>query len=558
MKATFLRSWIVMLSLGGLPLLVACTAPSVPPAPAQPEAPAQAAAPAQPSAPAQPAKEQPRRGGLLMTHQSLGEPPSFDVHAETSVGTMSTQLPQYDQLIMYDPLEAGKIVPDLAERWEVSQDGNTYTFFLRKGVTFHNGAPFTAADVKFSLERIKDPPPGVTSYRKETLATVDRIETPDAYTVRITTKRPNPSLLANLAQGQGMVMYSKQFVEANGQEIMKKQPMGTGPFKVKDYIRGVSYELERNPNYWVQGRPYLDGVKIFFIADPNAAFAAFRTGNLHYMGVSVNQAQTLEKESGEKLTIQRDKSLAPITLVLNTQRPPFDNVRVREAISLAIDRDAAIKVLIEGDGDVGGYMPATGVWGLPREELEKIPGYGRDKAANLARAKQLLADAGFPDGFKTTITPRTSQSWIDWAVLAKDQLKKVNIEAELTTPLEAATLYLATDKRDFNILPWGFGLGVDDPDLIFGNLYICKSPRNFSGYCDDEIEALFQKQSQTTDERERKKLVWELERKALASHMTIVMYYGRTRSAVWNTVRDLAVNANPYNYRMRDVWLSSQ
>ncbi|MBI4497373.1 MAG: ABC transporter substrate-binding protein [Chloroflexi bacterium] len=533
-------------------LLAACGPATSPPA-EQPGG--QPAAPGQPQPDTQPKAAQPKSGGTLVLVNSLGDPPSFDVHQETTISVIGPIMPNYDGLLMFDPLDPSKIVGDLAERWEQSQDGRLYTFALRKGVKFHNGTPFTAADAKYSLERMISPPKGMVSPRRAALGAIERIEVPDATTLNIFLKQPSPSLLAILAQQRGMAMYSKAFLEEKGQEVMKKEIMGTGPYKLKDYVRGTSIELVKNPNYWMPGRPYLDGLKYFILPDPNTRLAAFRTGQLHIHGLSVSDAQALEKELAGKITIQRQQGISPQTFLLNTTREPFDDIRVRQAISMAIDREAGIKVLAQGDGDVSGHMPATGLWSLPREELAKLPGYATDKAAEIARAKQLLADAGYPNGFSVTLATRNASSYVDLSTFVKDQLAKIGVEGNIT-PFESAAIFDLFNKKDYAASPWSYGFSLDDPDSIFSEFYVCGSPRNYTGLCDDEMQRLFEQQSQTLDPVQRKKLVQELDRKAITQSAMIVLYFGRVRTGVWNQVKDYRVFPSSYNnVKMRDVWL---
>ncbi|MBI2886985.1 MAG: hypothetical protein HYY02_07230, partial [Chloroflexi bacterium] len=198
------------LSIGALALTMALAcAPAAQPAPAGGAQPGTAS--------------QPKYGGVMtrLLNQA-GDAPSFDLHQESTSATTDSAGPAYDNLIMFDPVKPSEIVPDLATKWELSPDGKTYTFFLHKDVKFHNGNPFTAADVKFTLERVMDPPKGIVSPRRDAFTAIAGIETPDDYTVKVNLKRPNPSLLTNLAQGW-MAVYDKEWVEAKGQDIPKKE-----------------------------------------------------------------------------------------------------------------------------------------------------------------------------------------------------------------------------------------------------------------------------------------------------------------------------------------------
>ncbi|MBI2888213.1 MAG: ABC transporter substrate-binding protein [Chloroflexi bacterium] len=519
----------------GLAVAVACAPAAQPAADAgKPAAPAQA-----------------KYGGVL-TWATTDDPPSFDLSRESTTGMQAPTAPNYDYLVMFDPKDNTKVVGDLAEKWELSPDGKTYTFHLIKGVKYHNGNPFTSADVKFSLERVKSPPKGAPSPRQGTLDAVERIETPDDATVRVVLKRPTPSLLMNLSQGW-FAMFDKELADQKTDEVYRKEVMGTGPFKFKEYIRGTSIELVKNPDYWVKGRPYLDGYKFFIIPDRGTRLAAFRTGQILIYPLDAEEAKQIEAELPGKVTVQRMGGYSFQSVNVNAHRKPFDDPRVRQALSLAIDREAAIKVLYKSDGDTGGYLPATGQWALSREEIVKIPGYGRDKAADIARAKQLLAEAGVPEGFKMRIHTRKGSD--DLSIFLKDQWGKVGLIGELLIQ-DSTTAYDTLNKRDFELYPWGQGVPIDDPDAIYSEHISCEAPRNYGGLCDREMEALFQKQSETVDVAERKKLVQEMERKALLLNGKLSLGWSRVNFGSWNTVKDFVKHPGTYsNQKMRDVWL---
>jgi peptide/nickel transport system substrate-binding protein len=497
--------------------------------------------------------DQPRYGGVL-TVWTGGDPPNYDLHQNSTYMVLWPLAPCYNLLVQFDPQDPNRIIPDLAERWDVSSDGKIYTFYLKRDVRFHHGKPFKAEDVKASFERIIWPPKGVVSPRQGAFTAVDGIETPDDYTVRFVLKRPNPSLLPNIAQGWN-VIYPKDVLEAKGD--MKKDVVGTGPFKFKEHVRGVSIELVKNPEYHVEGRPYLDGVKYFIIPDPNTALSAFISGQLlMYRPRLKSDAEEARRQLGDRVVIQTVQSYSFDTLTLNARRKPWDDPRVRLAVSLAIDRNAAIQVLAQGDGVAGGFMPAGGQWALPPEEIARLPGYSPNKAQEIEQARRLLAEAGYPNGFKTTMLTRKGADYEPISVFLKDQLAKVGIDAALDVQ-ESAAAYDRLNQREFDSVPWGHAIALDDPDAVYGEFYLCKSERNYSGICDPEVEALFERQSQTLDPNERKRLVGELEKKALVTQTKIILLWRLDRTIHWSTVRNYRRHPSLYNnQRMQDVWLA--
>ncbi|MBI4596231.1 MAG: ABC transporter substrate-binding protein [Candidatus Tectomicrobia bacterium] len=498
--------------------------------------------------------DQPQPGGVL-TYRLAGDPPNFDPISNATYMIHHAIAPIYNNIVMFDPMDRNRVIGELAHKWEISPDGKIYTFHLIKGVKFHDGKPCTAADVKFTYDLIRNPPQGVVSLRKIALAVIDGIETPDEYTVRFVLKRPAPSMLNILAQGYFSVL-PKHIIEAKGD--MKKDAIGTGPFKLKNYTRGVSIELVRNPDYHLKGRPYLDGITFFIIPDPGTAFANFRTGQLHFYMMTGDEARQAEKEFGDKVAIQKGPLVIFFNLNFNGRRKPWDDLRVRQAVSLAIDRSEALKVVTMGDGDIGGLMPPSGIWALPPAELEKIPGYGKDTTANISAAKKLLAEAGYANGFATTLLTRKGSDFEPFSVFLKDQLGKIGIEAKLDVQ-ETASAYDSLNKRNFDLAPWAQGTALDDPDAFFGEFYTCNAIRNYSGICSKEVDELFDKQSQTMDLEERKKLVHQMEKAALMNFSNVMIYHQWRFVGLSARARNYKIHSSLFNnQRLQDVWLAKK
>ncbi|MDP2953624.1 MAG: ABC transporter substrate-binding protein, partial [Chloroflexota bacterium] len=295
-------------------------------------------APAPPT-PVPPVAGKPQYGGILQTSNQK-DLIHLDMLQETTAMLLMPLGPTYSLLVQNDPLNETKIIPDLAERWEVSPDGKTYTFYLRKGVNFHNGTPLTAADVKFSFERMVWPPKDIRSPRQSYYQALDRIELVDDYTIRMTTKYPQASFLQMVAEPRAFI-YSKPVIEAKGD--MKKDVMGSGPFKFKEYMRGVSFKVVRNPDYFLKDRPYLDGIDRYIISDFAAVHAAFKAGKLdilvgYQQAMSPGERKAL-KERYPEVGVQEVVSPTARTMLLNVTRPPFNDVRVRRAVSLALTRE---------------------------------------------------------------------------------------------------------------------------------------------------------------------------------------------------------------------------
>ncbi|MDP2951789.1 MAG: ABC transporter substrate-binding protein, partial [Chloroflexota bacterium] len=375
-----------------------------------------------PTAPAPPPADKPRSGGVLFTVQR-GDAPSMDGHQERTMHTQHPLSPVYSLLVQNDPKDENKLIADLAQRWEASPDGKVWTFYLQKGVKFHDGRPATSADVKVSFDRIASPPKGIRSPRAGLFSALERIETPDDQTVKFFLKYPQGGFLTMVASPYNWI-YPKHILAEKGD--MTKVAVGTGPFKLKDYIRGVSWELVKNADYFVPGRPYLDGILRYIMVDRASMFAAVRTHRIQLSTMLNNETTPAERDILKREApqiVQKGGTLAnPMWLFFNHKRAPWSDVRVRQAVNLAYDRQAAIKVARKGDGTLGAhFLPGSG-WEIPEQELLKLPGYRQPKDQDIAEAKRLLAEAGFPQGFKTTMLYWNEALYADQAVFLKDQL----------------------------------------------------------------------------------------------------------------------------------------
>ena len=364
-------------------------------------------------------KKEPVRGGTL-TFMLGGDPPNMDMHANSTYLVNMSMAPVYNQLIQFDPdvaIESPQsIVADLAKSWEQSGDGLKYTFKLHEGVTFHDGKPFGAVDVKASLERVASPPKGVVSPRQESVDVIDKIETPDAATVVLSLKRPAPSLLPILAQGW-MSIYSAQ--DIGGGFDFKLKANGTGPFKMKEYLRGNRVVLEANPSYFVKGQPYVAGMTAFIIPDSGARVSAFQSGQVVFTSLlTESDIKSLEPVLRDKMKVERLNGFGFNTINFG-RGAPWRDERVRRAVSLAMDRQESIDLLYEGKGQLAGYMPGGGAWALSEDELKGIPGYAPYSDKTVAEAKQLLAAAGVKQGHQTTILTRRGKSYEDLSIFIK-------------------------------------------------------------------------------------------------------------------------------------------
>src|SRR6266542_2872775 len=324
------------------------------------------------------AAETPRRGGVLLAVIGA-DPPTLDPHQEGTFATLQVVAPLYSTLLQIDPYGYPRIIGDVAKDWKISSDGLTYTFTLRPDIRFHDGSPLTAADVKASYDKIVCPPPGVRSIRKNAYAAVAGVEAPDASTVVFKLKFPSASLLDNLASPWN-VIYPKKFLDKDPNYFLKNV-MGSGPFKFKAYTRGSTFEGERNPDYFVKDRPYLDGYKFYISPETSVRAAAIRSGRayIEFRHLPNAEVEAIRKQLGDKMVVQQSSFVINFGIAINNTVKPFTDVRVRKALTLGIDRYAAGRVLLPLTGlrDVGGLTRPGTEWAMPPAELEQLPGFWR-------------------------------------------------------------------------------------------------------------------------------------------------------------------------------------
>jgi peptide/nickel transport system substrate-binding protein len=500
----------------------------------------------------------PRRGGVLLA-AIAADAPSLDPHQETTFATIELVAPLYSLLLQIDPLSYPKIIGDLATDWKISPDGLTYTFKIRQGVKFHDGSTLTATDVKASYDKIVSPPQGVRSVRKNAYTAVASIEAPDPETVVFKLKFPSASLLSNLASPWN-VIYPKKYLDRDPNHF-KANVVGSGPFKFKSYTRGSTFEGERNPDYFVKDRPYLDGYKFYISPETSVRAAALRSGRawIEFRTMPLSEVDAIRKQLGDKVVVQETPATGLFGIAINNTVKPFNDVRVRKALTLAIDRYTAGRVLypIASLRDAGGLMRPATEWAMSEAELEKLPGFGRDMEKNRVEARRLLAEAGYPNGFKVVLKNRNVKiPYQDFAVFVIQEWRKIGIEAE-HRPLETAAWFSdGRDKGNFDLIISGTFNYMDDPDL-FLQRYTTGDPNNWGRFSDPGIDDLFARQTRTLDPSERKRLINEIEKSVLENAYYIPgLWWGRA-VVHWAKVKNYVAPPNHYsNQKLQDVWLA--
>ena len=323
------------------------------------------------------AQEKPRAGGELI-FAVPSEPPSYDAHQEETFGVIHPMAPHYSTLLRVDPFDktGTKPVGDVAESWTTAKDGLTYTFKLRRGVKFHDGSELTSRDVKASYDKIIFPPADMKSLRKHAYQSVQAIEAPDPSTVVFRLKWPESSFLLNLASPWNWIY--KADILAKDIHWYEKNVMGSGAFTFVEHVRGSHWVGKKNPNYWDKGKPYLDGYRALFIKDSAAQVAAVRGERAHiqFRGFSPAERDSIVQALGNKVTVQESPWDCVLMVAMHHEKKPFDDKRVRRALTLALDRyqgsQALSKIAIVREV-AGVQVPGT-PYATPPAELEKLAG----------------------------------------------------------------------------------------------------------------------------------------------------------------------------------------
>jgi len=506
------------------------------------------------------AQEKPRAGGELL-FAVPSEPPSYDAHQEETFGVIHPMAPHYSTLLRVDPLDktGTRPVGDLAESWTIAKDGLTYTFKLRRGVKFHDGSEMTSKDVKHSYDKIIFPGAGMKSLRKHAYESVQAVEAPDASTVVFRLKWPESSFLLNLASPWNWIY--KADLLAKDPRWYEKNVMGTGPFTFVEHVRGSHWVGKKNPNYWDKGKPYLDGYRALFIKDSAAQVAAVRGERAHiqFRGFSPAERDSIVGALGPKITVQESPWDCVLMVAMHHEKKPFDDKRVRRALSLALDRyqgsQALSKIAIVREV-AGVQVPGT-PYATPPAELEKLAGYGRDIARARAEAKRLLKEAGVPDSFGFTFKNRgIPMPYEPLGVWLIDQWRQIGLNVKQEV-IEASAYHPLLKRGDFEVA-MDFQCGfIVEPDLDLAR-FVSTSDANYGKHKDTVIDDLYQQQARTTDPEERKKIVRRLEKRLLDEEVH-VFYTLQWHRIIPHSAKVKGWTITPSHYlnnQLDTVWLT--
>jgi peptide/nickel transport system substrate-binding protein len=474
---------------------------------------------------AQDATPEPVAGGTLRMGMQA-DPTAFDPQVTSATAIWRVVEHVYDTMARIKPDLT--VEPSLAESWEISEDGTVYTFHLRQGVTFHDGTPFTADDVAFTYARLLAPQTASTSTASllsikgaQALASggatptaaddtgIDAalaalgIKVVDPATVEITLEAPDASFLTSISDA-ATVIYSKAFVLANNNDVTQVTN-GTGPFKIDEYIPNTSVKLSRNENYWEQGLPYFDALEMTIAAEDTARTGLIIQGAADFIQYTpLRDVDTLQGNADLKMTGESNTNIR--FLGFNLTRDPFTKLEVRQAIAKVVDRTPMIESCVFGHGTAVETIFPPDFWAA----LDVQPA-----APDIEGAKQLMATAGYADGFKTTITSWSEYSFLsNAAIVLQEQLKQIGIEAEMVL-LDAGTMISTVyGNKDFDLAVTGTS-GYVDPHGVMVENFLSGASGNFVSYSNPQVDDLIAKGQSETDTEARAEIYRQIQQTLL-------------------------------------------
>ena len=455
----------------------------------------------------------------------------WDPKGSSSLSSIQAVSQLYNQIVQMDTTDTALVVCDLCDSWEVSNAGETFTFKIRDGIKWIDGSDLTAEDVLFSMRRYGDldGPTGRSGlWRNYTqVANAGGVNLIDDLTIEFNLQFASGAFIKFLAVDYVKVLPKKLLesgIDMNQAESIMENKSGSGPFILEEYQRGNFYKVSKNENYFKEGRPFFDGIDHFIITDTGTLIAQFKADQLDmsnggFTNLSPTQAFELEADTNGAIRPVAVSPSADWGLMMNVKKEPFNDPRVREAIQLAIDYQQWNSLVFDDTSGVG--CPLMGL-AHTFEECLKWPGLrpkdGPGGAEDIAKAKQLMIDAGFPDGFKTRYDVRQVGTYPDQCAVVKEQLKKVlGITGDITSyPSAAGYSFFGTSRQegskgDWELVCQGEGQVVLDVDGIMGGVYLKGATRNYTDWSNPQVDAWFEQQKSEPDPAKRREINKEME-----------------------------------------------
>ncbi len=502
-----------------------------------------------------------KQGGVLRMYLTTN-PPSASLHEETTIEVVQPFSAIYSNLVRFDPTkrsnELANVVPELAKSWEWDSTRTKLTFKLREGVKWHDGKPFTAKDVQCTFHRLNGKIEKF--YRRNPrdawYDNLSEVTVNGDHEATFVLKRPQSSLLPMLAAGYTGIYPCH--VEAKD---MRTAPVGTGPFKFVEFKSNQSIKLERNPDYWDKGKPYLDGIEWRIVTSRSTRMLAFSTGEFDMTRTADITVPLMGDILSKAPNAQCELQPTNVTthMLVNREVAPFDKPEVRKAMMLALDRQAFIDIISQGKNFLAVNMqaPPKGKWGVPTEELKTWFSYG-DPAKQRAEAIKIMEGLGYgpSNRLKVKVTTRDFNNFRDPAVILVDQLNKIYFDATLDV-IESSQWYNRLYSRNYSVALNLAGAGIDDPDGVLMMGFKSDSPSNFSKYSNPEVDKLLDEQAREADAAKRKAIVWKIEKILVEDVARPIIFHGNNATCWHPQVKGHVQPENSiYNsWRFDQVWL---
>ena len=469
--------------------------------------------------------ETPVRGGTL-TFGVAGQPNTFDCHATNTFAVLHYVAPHYSTLLRFDPAGYPKFVGGVAESWSSSPDRLTWTFKLHPNVHFHDGSVLTATDVKATLDRLRDPPTGVVSVRKAQFEDIAAVDTPDPLTVVVRLRKFDASFETAMASPFNCI-YSAALLKSDP-DYPKRKVMGTGPFVFAEYQVGQQWTGRRFDNYFEPGLPYLDGFNAVAIQG-QAAVNALAAGQIQaeFRGVTPAERDRIKAARGDKVRFFEGDRISVYVVVFNTEKPPFNDARVRRALTLALDRRTGETIMakLSTIKRPGGFLRPGSVMAATPEELAELPGFGPDLKASREEARRLLKEAGKSDLRFKLVYRQIADPYQPLIVFLTDQWRQIGVTAE-PVPQETAPWQANLLAGNFEAISDFSADPVDEPTIQLERFTsFDRAPNNASRSIDRTLDDLFERQRREADPAARRKLVRAFEDRLLTEAYTIPLFW---------------------------------
>lgn len=430
----------------------------------------------------------------ILRYGTDAEPIGFDPHTISAVASLRMIAQVYNQLVDVD--DDLNVIPELATSWE-QPDDLTYIFHLAENVYFHNGRQMTAEDVKYSFERILDPATGALGNSSSYAGDIDKVEVIDDYTVKFTLKNINAPFLSNLTSSYCSIV-AKEVVEENGDLL--RADAGTGPYTLGEWVPDNHVTVNAFDKYFNEaGKATFDSIEFYVMTDANSRLAALRTGSVDLIAADTSMLDLVENDANVQVISYQSRNYGGI--FMNVAKKPFDDVRVRRAINLALDRQEIIDFAYNGEAEISGFAPASlGHWAV---DVTKNEYYTQD----IEKAKALLAEAGYANGFECTLTVGLLDSLRDMGAVVQQQLEPLGIKVNVVNEEQAQ--YVADwSAHNYEMMACQNGAG-SDPSRAVAFFFKTGSSANIQDYSNARVDELCELAVGTSDTAKREEYYHE-------------------------------------------------